>query len=86
MYRFSLPVSRSSTLGSWKTMPIDFRTLFASFTMSKPLTVAVPDVGLRIVQSIDIAVVLPAPFGPSNPKISPDSTVMFRSSTAFSEL
>ena len=54
--------------------------------MSKPLIVAVPDVGLRMVQSIDMVVVLPAPLGPSNPKISPDSTVMLRSSTALNEL
>jgi len=39
-------------------------------TMSKPLTVAEPDVGGRIVQSMDMAVVLPAPFGPSNPNTS----------------
>ena len=47
---------------------------------------AVPEVGLRIVHSIDIVVVLPAPLGPSNPKISPESTVMLRLSTALNEL
>jgi len=67
-------------------MPIDFRTLFASRTMSNPFTVAVPEVGFRIVQSMDKAVVLPAPLGPSNPKTSPDSTAMSKVSTAFREL
>ena len=86
MYRFSLPVKRSSMLGSWKTMPMDLRTCVASLTTSKPFTFAVPDVGLRIVQSMLMVVVLPAPFGPSNPKISPVSTVMSSLSTALKEL
>ena len=73
-------------LGSWKTIPIDLRTLLGSRTMSKPLTVAEPDVGLSMVQSIETVVVLPAPFGPSNPKISPLSTEMSSESTAFIEL
>jgi hypothetical protein len=73
-------------LGSWKTMPIDFRTRVASLTMSKPLTFAVPEVGFRIVQSIEIVVVLPAPFGPSKAKTSPDSTAMSNWSTAVIEL
>jgi hypothetical protein len=67
MYRFSLPVRRSSMLGSWKTMPMDLRTWLGSFTMSKPFTFAEPDVGLRMVQSMLIVVVFPAPFGPSRP-------------------
>jgi hypothetical protein len=67
-------------------MPIDFRTCVASLTMSKPLTFAVPEVGFSIVHNIEMVVVFPAPFGPSKPKISPDSTVMFSLSTAVSEL
>ena len=86
MYKFSRPVNRSSTLGSWKTMPIDLRTCVASLTMSKPLTLAVPDVGFRMVQSMLMVVVLPAPLGPSNPKTSPDSTFMLSLSTAVSPL
>jgi hypothetical protein len=39
-----------------------------------------------MVHSIEMVVVFPAPFGPSKPKISPDSTVMFSLSTAVSEL
>ncbi|MDT4884333.1 hypothetical protein FQZ97_1204640 [compost metagenome] len=42
--------------------------------MSKPATVALPDEGLESPQSIFIAVVLPAPFAPRKPKISPAYT------------
>src|SRR5579872_7033397 len=42
--------------------------------MSNPLTRAVPDVGGSSVTSIRMSVDLPAPFGPSRPKISPSST------------
>jgi hypothetical protein len=58
----------------------------ASLTISKPFTLAVPDVGFKMVQSIEIVVVFPAPFGPSNPKISPDSTLMSNELTALSPL
>jgi hypothetical protein len=54
--------------------------------MSKPLTLAVPDVGFKMVHSIEIVVVFPAPFGPSKPKISPFSILMLRLSTAVSPL
>ena len=47
-----------------------------------PSTSAVPDVGLTMVVSMPTVVVLPAPFGPSRPKISPCSTVRSRPSTA----
>src|SRR5512144_1822423 len=42
--------------------------------MSKPPTSAVPAVGGSRVVSMRISVDLPAPFGPSRPKISPCST------------
>src|SRR4051812_29883645 len=42
--------------------------------MSKPLTSAVPEVGGSSVTSMRISVDLPAPLGPSRPKISPAST------------
>ena len=58
----------------------------ASLAMSKPLTFAVPEVGFKMVHSIEMVVVFPAPFGPNKPKISPDSTVMSSLSTAVSEL
>src|SRR3954469_1656536 len=49
---------------------------------SKPTTVALPPVGSRIPQSMRMVVDLPAPFGPSTPKISPRSTVSETSRTA----
>jgi hypothetical protein len=39
--------------------------------MSRPSTVTVPAVGVTMPQTIEIRVVLPAPFGPSSAKISP---------------
>jgi hypothetical protein len=54
--------------------------------MSNPLTVAEPEVGFRIVHSIETVVVFPAPLGPRSPKISPDSTLMSKLSTALIEL
>lgn len=84
--KFSLPVSRSSMLGSWKTIPMDLRTLLDSLTMSYPFTVAVPEEGFRIVQSIETVVVFPAPLGPNRPKISPLSTFIVRLSTALKAL
>ena len=39
--------------------------------MSKPLTRAVPEVGGTSVVNMRMSVDLPAPFGPSRPKISP---------------
>src|ERR1035437_2791920 len=80
--RFSYPVSVSSELGSWKTIPIDRRTFPASRTRSKPLTRAAPEVGFRRVVNIIRVVVLPAPFGPSRPKNSPSPTSSVRSFTA----
>ena len=47
-----------------------------------PATLNRPRVGSRIVVSMRIAVVLPAPFGPRNPSTSPDSTENVMSSTA----
>ena len=41
---------------------------------SNPSTAISPDVGLRRVVSILSVVVLPAPFGPSNPNIDPRRT------------
>jgi hypothetical protein len=47
-----------------------------------PATVAVPDEGMTRVVSMPAVVVLPAPLGPSSPKISPAYTERLRSSTA----
>ena len=45
------------------------RTCAGALTMSKPATVAVPSEGSSSVVSILMVVLLPAPFGPSRPKI-----------------
>jgi hypothetical protein len=65
-------------------MPIDLRTCVSCLTTSKPLTLALPEVGFKIVQSIEIVVVFPAPFGPNKPNTSPRSTEMLTLSTATS--
>jgi hypothetical protein len=52
-------------------------------TTSIPPTKARPLVGITRVVSMPAVVVLPAPFGPSNPKISPWWTARSSSSTAF---
>jgi len=62
--------------------PIERRTPSACFTTSKPATFAVPVVGSSSVVSMRISVDLPAPFGPSRPKISPCSTSNDTSSSA----
>src|SRR3989338_8534850 len=57
------------------TTPMAFLTAFCAFTQSKPITFAAPLVGLIRVESILISVVLPAPLGPSRPKVSPSAIV-----------
>src|SRR5262245_60142442 len=52
--------------------------------MLKPAMRASPDVGASRVVSILIAVVLPAPLGPSSPNTSLASTAMVRALTAVS--
>ena len=47
-----------------------------------PKTVTVPAAGFSSVVSMRIVVVLPAPFGPSRPNISPGSMAMSTWSTA----
>lgn len=51
-------------------------------TISNPATLAVPEVGLRVVESSLKAVVFPAPFKPRRPKISPGLQVKLAWSTA----
>src|ERR1039457_6298515 len=58
------------------------RTCAGDFMMSKPATLAVPEVGSSNVVSILIVVLLPAPLGPSRPKISPEGTSKLIASTA----
>ena len=59
------------------------RTSAGCVATSNPATVAVPEVGVRSVVSILRVVVLPAPFGPRNPTISPFSTSRSTPATAF---
>src|SRR5713101_1373428 len=69
---------RQKPLASWKAIPMTSRTLVPSSTTSIPTTLAVPDVGFRIVQRIIRRVVLPEPLGPRITIISPSLTVKFR--------
>ena len=54
----------------------------ASRVTSMPATHAVPSLGRSRPQSIRMVVVLPAPLGPRNPKISPVRTPRLRLETA----
>src|SRR5579871_5072684 len=58
------------------------RTIEASRTMSKPATLARPELGGSNVVSILTSVLLPAPFDPIRPKISPRLTAIDTSATA----
>ena len=69
-------------LGSWKEMPVVSLTSSGSFTMSCPITVAVPRVGFSTVASRWSRVVLPEPLGPSSTRISPRLTPRSRLSSA----
>src|SRR3990172_9237576 len=61
-----------------------FRTLRGSRVTEWPATEASPEVGCRSVVRMRMVLVLPAPFGPTKPKIAPSSTRRVRSSTAIS--
>src|SRR5439155_3225328 len=82
MIRFSSTLSSRSLVIACGMTPIDWRTPSACRTMSKPLTSAVPAVGGSSVTSMRISVDLPAPLGPSSPKISPSSTAKVMPFTA----
>lgn len=60
------------------------RTSAGCFTMLNPSTIASPESGEMSVASIRSVVVLPAPLGPSRPKISPLYAVNESPSTAVS--
>ena len=66
----------------WLTMPRICLARAGWATTSMPPTKAWPEVGITRVVSMPAVVVLPAPFGPSSPKISPGSTVRSSPSTA----
>src|SRR6266508_1727538 len=82
MSMFSHAVSSLSRLGSWKTTPNRRRTSVCCVVGSSPSSSSDPVVGRSRVVSILIVVVLPAPFGPRNAKISPGRTSNETSLTA----
>ncbi len=53
-------------------MPRLALTIVVSFWVSKPLTKALPESGIKIVDKHLSVVVLPEPFGPRRPKSSPE--------------
>ena len=55
----------------WGTTPITCLASAGCATTSMPATIALPPVGMTRVVSMPAVVVLPAPLGPSSPKISP---------------
>jgi hypothetical protein len=61
------------------------RTSSRAALILNPHTAASPSVGAMSVESIFIMVVLPAPFGPSSPKISPCMTSNDNRSTAVTD-
>src|SRR3954451_8993545 len=63
--------------------PMCCRTCAAWLTTSYPARVAVPPVGRSTVQRMRMVVVLPAPLGPSSPKISPGLASKLTPSTAW---
>ena len=66
----------------WETIPISCLASAGWAITSTVPTWALPAVGTTRVVSIPAVVVLPAPFGPSSPKISPASMLRSRPSTA----
>ena len=63
--------SNASVVSSCGTSPISERAARYAATMSCPPTVTRPLVAVTMPQMMLISVVLPAPLGPSRPKISP---------------
>ena len=81
-YRFSHTVSCRSSVFCWETIPISCLASAGWAITSTVPTWALPAVGTTRVVSIPAVVVLPAPFGPSSPKISPASMLRSSPSTA----
>src|SRR5487761_2547203 len=82
--RVSLTVWSGSKSDSWRTSPIRSRHWRLALRGVAPRTVADPSSGRWNPSRISMVVVLPAPFSPRRPKISPRSTVKLMSSTATS--
>src|ERR1035438_9781308 len=81
---FSAQVSSGSLVMFCGITPMRARTALGSRMISWPATTAVPLEGGTSVVNIRISVLLPAPLGPSRPKISPGGTVKLTLSTASS--
>ena len=81
-YRFSHTVSWRSSVFCCDTMPLSCLASAGRAATSTPARKARPDVGSTRVVSMPAVVVLPAPFGPSRPKISPACTSRLSRSTA----
>src|SRR4029450_7185865 len=82
MNRFSWPDSSSSTAAYCPVRPIRLRTLAGSRTTSYPPTVARPASGRMRVDRMRMAVVFPAPLGPSSPNTVPSRATMSMPSSA----
>lgn len=80
--RFSVTLRFGATAVSWGERLICGLMRFASVSTDSPSKYALPLVGLVNPHSIEIVVVLPAPFTPSNAKVSPCATVRLSLSTA----
>src|SRR4051812_5823461 len=81
-HRFSVAVRFSSTDAYWPVTPINWRTRWGSRATSTPKIWASPASIGSSVASIRSIVVLPAPFGPRTPRISPWLTSRSMPSTA----
>ena len=84
---FSMPLSVSSRLKSWKMKPSSSRRNFASArfdreVMSWPSTMIWPLVTLSMVETQFRSVVLPLPEGPMTPTNSPGATSKLTPSSA----
>ncbi len=80
--RFWVPVSSSSRVASWPVTPMTRRTAAAWVAMSRPATEPEPPSGRIMVVSILTVVDLPAPLGPSTPRMAPSATSRSTPSTA----
>src|SRR6185437_3574764 len=83
MLRFSHTVRSPSLVMAWGITPMERRAVSGALRTSAPSMMAVPEVISSRVVIIRISVDLPAPLGPSRPKISPSSTAKETPSAAF---
>ena len=84
IFTFSSTVMNLKSWMFWKVRAIPSLAIFsgANPLMDSPRKNISPDVGLKMPEQILKKVVLPAPFGPMTPNISPTRICMFTFSTA----